>query len=128
MDRQRRIGPEAVRDAFTAPYKSYPNLPADWQSQGRSASARKGDVLPTNNRLKHASLTDFTPALARSCALGGGFSEAAPRFSLCTNLTAPLPAFRRGGLTSLRPDSRSALSRIFPWMFFAPSATRSRRF
>ena len=33
MDRQRRTGPEAVRDAFTAPYKSYPNLPADWQSQ-----------------------------------------------------------------------------------------------
>ncbi len=29
-------------------------------------------------------------------ALGGGLSEAAPRFSLCTNLTAPLPAFRRG--------------------------------
>ena len=39
VDRQRRAGPEAVRDAFTAPYKSYPNLSADWQSQGRSASA-----------------------------------------------------------------------------------------
>ena len=36
----RRAGPEAVRDAFTAPHKSYPDLPADGQSQGRPAPAR----------------------------------------------------------------------------------------
>ena len=40
VDRKRRAGPKAVRDAFTATYKSYPDLPADWQSQGRPASAR----------------------------------------------------------------------------------------
>jgi len=46
-------------------HKSYPDLPADWQSQGRPASARNGDILPANNRLKHASPIDFIPALAR---------------------------------------------------------------
>jgi len=90
--------------------------------------ARKGDILPTNNRLKHASLTDFTPALARSCALGGGFSEAAPRFSLCTNLTAPLPAFPAWMTDEAASGFEISVSRIFPWMFFAPSATRSMRF
>jgi DNA-binding NtrC family response regulator len=59
-------------------------------------TVRNGDILPANNRLKHASPTDFILASARLYASGGGLSEAAPRFSLCTNLTAPLPAFRRG--------------------------------
>src|SRR5216110_3432558 len=76
--------------------KAYPGLSAHRQSQSRPALARNGDILPANNRLKHASLTDFIPALARSYALGGGLSEVVPRFSLYTNLTAPLPAFRRG--------------------------------
>jgi integrase len=40
VDRQRWTGPTAVRHAFTATHKSYPDLPADWQSQGRPASAR----------------------------------------------------------------------------------------
>src|SRR6266576_372186 len=96
MARQYRLGSSPVWDAFTSSNKSDPHLSAHGQPASRSAPTRKGDILPTNNRLKHASLTDFTPALARSCALGGGFSEAAPRFSLCTNLMAPLPAFRRG--------------------------------
>jgi integrase len=65
VDRKRRAGPKAVRDAFTATDKSYPDLPADWQSQGRPASARTHDILPANNRLKHASLTDFILASAR---------------------------------------------------------------
>ena len=65
VDRQRWTGPKAVRDAFTATHESYPDLPADWQSQGRPASARKGDILPANNRLKHASPTDFILASAR---------------------------------------------------------------
>ena len=34
------IGPEAVRDAFTAPHKSYSDLSADGKSQGRPALAR----------------------------------------------------------------------------------------
>ena len=85
-----------LRHAFNAANEGRPDLSQDRQPARSATASRKGDILPTNNRLKHASLTDFTPALARSCALGGGFSEAAPRFSLCTNLTAPLPAFRRG--------------------------------
>ena len=40
VDRQRRAGPKAVRDAFAATHKSYPDLPSDWQSQGRPALAR----------------------------------------------------------------------------------------
>ena len=40
VDRKCRAGPKAVRHAFTAPHKSYPDLSADWQSQGRPASAR----------------------------------------------------------------------------------------
>ena len=40
VDRRRWTGPKAVRDSFTATHKSYPDLPADWQSQGRPASAR----------------------------------------------------------------------------------------
>src|ERR1700723_583133 len=69
---------------------------AEHRHQSDPGLVRKGDILPANNRLKHASLTDFILASARRWALGGGLSEAAPRFSLCTNLTAPLPAFRRG--------------------------------
>jgi integrase len=40
VDRQRRAGPEAVRDAFVATYKSYPDLSPNGKSQGRPASAR----------------------------------------------------------------------------------------
>jgi integrase len=40
LDWQRWTGPKAVRDTFTATHESYPDLPADWQSQGRPASAR----------------------------------------------------------------------------------------
>ena len=32
LDRQRWTGLKAVRDTFTATHKSYPDLPADWQS------------------------------------------------------------------------------------------------
>jgi integrase len=40
VDRWRRAGPEAVRDAFVATHKSHPNLSADRKSQGRPALAR----------------------------------------------------------------------------------------
>jgi integrase len=40
VDRKCRSGPKAFRHAFTAPHKSYPDLPANWQSQGRPASSR----------------------------------------------------------------------------------------
>jgi integrase len=40
VDRRRRAGPEAVRDAFAASHKSYPDLSADAKSQGRPAPAR----------------------------------------------------------------------------------------
>ena len=59
-------------------------------------AAGNGDILPANNRLKHASPTDFILASARPYASGGGSSEAAPRLSSCTNLTVPSRAFRRG--------------------------------
>jgi hypothetical protein len=78
-----------------SPQPASPSLPETLISKHLN-TPRNGDILPANNGLKHASPTDFIPALARSCALGGGLSEAAPRFSLCTNLTAPLPAFQRG--------------------------------
>ena len=65
MDRKRRTGPEAVWDAFPAPHKSYLDLSADRQPEGCPTLARKGDILPANNRLKHASLTDFILASAR---------------------------------------------------------------
>ena len=39
VDRQRRAGPEAVRDPFAATHKSYPDLSADRKSQGRPALA-----------------------------------------------------------------------------------------
>ena len=92
------IGLEAslLRHALDATHEGYPDLSEDRQPAGRPTPPRKGDILPANNRLKHASLTDFILASARRWTLGGGLSEAAPRFSLCTNLTAPLPAFRRG--------------------------------
>ena len=57
---------------------------------------RNGDILPANNRLKHASPTDFILASARAYASGGGSSEAAPRLLSCTNLTAPSRAFQCG--------------------------------
>ena len=66
------------------------------QPTGRAAPARNGDILPANNRLKHASPTDFILASARAYASGGGSSEAAPRLLSCTNLTAPLRAFQCG--------------------------------
>jgi integrase len=40
VDRQRGTGPKIVRDAFTATHKGYPDLPANWQSQGRPTVAR----------------------------------------------------------------------------------------
>ena len=41
--------------------------------------ARNDDILPANNRLKHASPTDFLLASASAYASGGGWSEVAPR-------------------------------------------------
>ena len=38
LGRERRTGLEAVWDAFVAAHKSYPDLPTDRKSQGRSAS------------------------------------------------------------------------------------------
>ena len=89
-DQQARVA------AHLAAQLRHPSSGAEHRYQGDPGPARKGDILPANNRLKHASLTDFILASARRWTLGGGLSEAAPRFSLCTNLTAPLPAFRRG--------------------------------
>src|SRR5271169_1183703 len=40
VDRQPRAGPEALRHAFAATHKSYPDLSAHRQSQGSPASAR----------------------------------------------------------------------------------------
>jgi integrase/recombinase XerD len=53
-------------------------------------------TLPANNRLKHASPTDFIRASARPYASGAGSSDTAKRFWSCTNLTARSPAFRCG--------------------------------
>jgi hypothetical protein len=39
VDRERRTGPEVVRDAFVATHKGYPDLSADRKSQSGSASA-----------------------------------------------------------------------------------------
>jgi integrase len=82
--------------AYLAPQFRYSPARAEHRYSRDLGAARNGDILPANNRLKRASLTDFILASARRWALGGGLSEAAPSFSLCTNLTAPLPAFRRG--------------------------------
>ena len=61
-----------------------------------SSAARKGDMLPANNRLKHASRTDFIPALARACASGGGSGAVVSSSSSCTSPTVRSRACRRG--------------------------------
>src|SRR2546425_547590 len=62
MDRKRWAGSEAVWHALITTHKSYLDLSADRQPESGPTLARKGDILPANNRLKHASLTDFIPA------------------------------------------------------------------
>jgi integrase len=62
----------------------------------RSAAARNGDILPTNNRLKHASPIGFILASARPCASGGGLSAAVSSSSSCTSPTVRSRACRRG--------------------------------
>jgi len=53
VDQERWTGPKAVWDPFVAADKSYPDLPTDWKSQGRSTSAwtyqdRKYGQIPGN--------------------------------------------------------------------------------
>ena len=58
-DRQARVA------AHLAAQLCHPPLGAEHRYQGDPGAARKGDILPANNRLKHASLTDFILASAR---------------------------------------------------------------
>jgi integrase/recombinase XerD len=74
----------------------HPSARAEHRHPRYPGPARNGDILPTNNRLKHASPTAFILASARPSASGGGSSEAVPRLWSCTNLTAPSRAFRCG--------------------------------
>ena len=87
---------ETPHAAFAAAWLCHAAPGKRRRHQGRADSARNGDILPANNRLKHASPTDFILASARPYASGGGSSEAAPRLLSCTNLTAPLRAFQCG--------------------------------
>ena len=51
--------------AYAAAQLRHPPARAEHRYQGDPGPARKGDILPTNNRLKHASPTDFILASAR---------------------------------------------------------------
>ncbi len=96
VGRQHRPRPVEIRHALAPTDQGDFDLPTSREPSSRSTPARNGDILPANNRLKHASPTDFILASARPYASGGGSSEAAPRLLSCTNLTAPSRAFQCG--------------------------------
>jgi integrase len=59
--RQHGRDQQAGVHAYAAAQLRHPPGRAEHRYQGDPGPARKGDILPTNNRLKRASLTDFTP-------------------------------------------------------------------
>src|SRR5262249_49424723 len=56
---------EASNAAYAAAQLRYPPAGAEDRHPLDPGPARNGDILPTNNRLKHASVTDFILASAR---------------------------------------------------------------
>src|SRR6266850_1971936 len=63
--RESRGAAQDALSAFASPQLRDPSARARQGHSRHSGVARKGDILPANNRLKHASLTDFILASAR---------------------------------------------------------------
>src|SRR5262249_26244758 len=96
MDRVYGPRPARLRYALTPSPESHVDLSPRRESARGPAIAQNGDIVPANNRLKHASLIDFILASVRRYVLGDGLSEAAQCLLWCTNLMGPLPAFQCG--------------------------------
>src|SRR5215471_13428996 len=65
LDRRGRARSQEVRQRVLTTDKGSPHLEGHRRLGDGSDAPRNGDILPTNNRLKHASVTDFILASAR---------------------------------------------------------------